>query len=89
LVNHILPLGVLFSISYVELTLITSQTSAATAVTDYILQDSSAAGLRLPSAFRSFLVTLPRSAIIARIGKLSDTDWQAVRERVRLALAQP
>lgn len=66
--------------------LITSQTAGAIAATDYLLQDWSGARLRKPSAFRAFLVTVPRSAITARIGRLSDTDWQSVRERLRLAL---
>ncbi len=66
--------------------LITSQTSAAIAPSDYLLQDWQAAGLRLPSAFRAFLITIPRSALIARIGRLSDADWQEVRARVRVAL---
>ena len=67
--------------------LITSQTTAAIAATDYVLQDWQAAGLRRQSAFRSFLVTMPRSALIARIGKLSQIDWQIVRERVQSAFA--
>lgn len=65
--------------------LITSQTSGAAATTDYVLQDWQAAGLRLPSAFRAFLVTLPRAAILSRIGALSQTDWQEVRARVGIA----
>lgn len=36
---------------------LTSQVSAATQPTDYILQDWSAAGLRLPTAFRTYLST--------------------------------
>src|SRR5215204_3016970 len=52
--------------------LITSQINAATAATDYQLQDWARARLIQPSAFRSFLVTLPRSAIKGRVGKLSD-----------------
>jgi mRNA interferase MazF len=67
--------------------LITSQATAATAPTDYLLQDYAAAGLRLPSAFRAFFVTLPRIAIVAHIGQLSDADWQAVKLRVDRALA--
>lgn len=39
--------------------LITSQTAAAADPTDYLLQDWAQAGLRVPSAFRSFLATLP------------------------------
>jgi mRNA interferase MazF len=71
----------------VILGVITSQIDSATAATDYLLQDWKAAGLRRTSAFRAFLITLPRSAITARLGQLSETDWQAVRERVKVALA--
>src|SRR5690349_4134760 len=66
--------------------LITSQTAAAIGPTDCLLQDWAAEGLRVPSAFRSFVVTVPRSAIFAEVGSLSTHDWQAVRERVRIAL---
>jgi mRNA interferase MazF len=66
--------------------LITSQ-STALGVTDRQLQDWSAAGLRVASVFRSFIVTLPPSANLILIGKLSDRDWKSVRECVKLALA--
>ncbi len=69
--------------------LITSQTAAAIAATDYALLDWRAAGLHRESAFRSFLVTLPRSGLIGWIGKLSERDWLVVRERVQSALAPP
>lgn len=71
----------------VILGIITSQIDSANAATDYLLQDWKAAGLRRTSAFRAFLITLPRSAITARLSQLSETDWQAVRERVKVALA--
>ena len=66
--------------------LITSQTAAAIDATDCALQDWSAAGLKLPSAFRSFFVTLPPSSGPKLIGRLSDRDWDEVRRRVKLAL---
>lgn len=66
--------------------LITNQTAAALAPTDYMLNDWASAGLRLPSAFRSFLVTLPPAANPVLVGRLSDEDWHEVRARVRLAL---
>ena len=69
--------------------LITSQINDANKSTDYVLQDWMEARLTQPSAFRAFIVTLPRSAIIRRLGTLSDRDWRAVRERLTLALAQP
>ena len=43
--------------------LVTSQTSKATSPSDYLLQDWQSAGLRLSSAFRAFIVTLPASAM--------------------------
>lgn len=58
----------------VVLAVITSQTRAATAPTDYVLQDWAAAGLRSPSAFRSYFATLPAASIFAVIGQLSDRD---------------
>lgn len=70
----------------VILGLITSQTASAIRPTDYALQDWSAAGLRLPSAFRAFLVTLPRSAVSAKIGSLTSRDLDGVRLCVKTAL---
>nr|CAA9298991.1 hypothetical protein AVDCRST_MAG63-5041 [uncultured Armatimonadetes bacterium] len=67
--------------------LITSQTAVTFGPTDYVLQDWAGAGLRVPSAFRSFLVTLPPSAHPAFVGHLSEQDWEAVRARVKAALA--
>ncbi len=71
----------------VILAVVTSQTSTANAPSDYLLQDWSAANLRQPSAFRSFLVTLPAASIVAIIGQLSDRDWQEVQACLRTALA--
>jgi mRNA interferase MazF len=65
--------------------LITSQTKGLS-VTDYVLQDWQAAGLRVASAFRSFIVTLPHSANLVVIGRLSDRDWKGVRTCVKTAL---
>jgi mRNA interferase MazF len=70
----------------VVLGLLTSQVDAALAPTDYALEDWASAGLRRPSAFRAFLVTLPAGSV-AVVGHLSDRDWEEVRRRVRLALA--
>ena len=67
--------------------LITSQTAAALGPTDYLLQDWAQAGLRVPSAFRSFLVMLPPSTNPVLVGHLSDRDWQGVRACVKVALA--
>jgi mRNA-degrading endonuclease toxin of MazEF toxin-antitoxin module len=65
---------------------LTTQIRRATAPTDYHLRDWAAAGLRLPSAFRVFLATVP-ATLVTRIGRLSDRDWQEVQARLRLALA--
>ena len=66
--------------------LLTSQTGGATGPTDYRLQDWQTAGLQKPSAFRAFFVTLPRTAITATIGQLSDRDRNEVASRVKAAL---
>jgi mRNA interferase MazF len=49
--------------------LITTRTSGL-GVTDYVLQDWEAAGLRVSSVFRCFIVTLPRTANVMLIGHL-------------------
>lgn len=67
--------------------LITSQTKGL-GETDYALQDWQAAGLRVASVFRSFLVTLPASANLVVIGQLSKRDWQGVTACVKTALAE-
>lgn len=66
--------------------LITSRT-AALGPMDYVLQDWSQAGLRVPSVFRCFFATLPATAHHRVVGHLSDRDWQGVGECVRTALA--
>jgi mRNA interferase MazF len=67
--------------------LITSQAKKL-GETDYILQDWAVAGLQIESIFRSFIVTLPRSANIIQIGHLSERDWQAVRACLKIAFAE-
>lgn len=67
--------------------LITSQIAAALGPTDYLLQDWTQAGLRVPSAFRSFFATLPPSTNPVLVGHLSDRDWRGVRACVKAALA--
>ena len=64
--------------------LITTRTSDL-GVTDYELQDWATAGLRLPSVFRSFIVTLPPSANLLYIGHLSERDWKGVRNCVKVS----
>jgi mRNA interferase MazF len=67
--------------------LITSQTGGLGA-TDYVLQDWDSSGLRVASVFRSFIVTLPISANMTRIGSLSERDWNGVRACIKLAFAE-
>jgi mRNA interferase MazF len=67
--------------------LLTSKLAEATTVTDYVLQDWAAAGLHVPSAFRSFFATLTRTSIIREIGQLTDRDWLEIQSRLRIALA--
>lgn len=66
--------------------LVTTQ-STNLGVTDYVLQDWGAAGLRIPSIFRSFIVTLPPSANVVVIGHLSERDWQGVCDCIKVSLA--
>lgn len=66
---------------------ITTNLPAANTSADHILTDWAAEGLRHPSAFRTFLVTLPQKDILAVIGHLSNTDWTAVRNCLRRAIS--
>jgi mRNA interferase MazF len=70
----------------VILGLITSQTAKAVQPTDYVLQDWKLAGLHSPSAFRTFLATMPTSTVTI-IGHLSDRDWAGVQSCLRQAFA--
>ncbi len=66
--------------------LLTSQLAAATAPSDYSLQDWESAGLRVPSAFRVYIgMVLASDSQV--IGHLSDRDWHQVQARLRIALA--
>ena len=70
----------------VILGVVTSNIGAATATTDHVLSDWSAAGLRLPSAFRAYFgMALPSA--VTTVGRLSARDWRAVQTCVRHALA--
>jgi len=60
---------------------LTSQVQSTTAPVDYVLQDWSVAGLHQPSAFRSYFNTVRASDVVV-IGRLSDRDWQGVRQRL-------
>lgn len=67
--------------------LITSQVVSAVGPTDYALQDWAVAGLRVPSAFRSFLATIPINRDVAFIGRFSERDWAGVQVRLALSLS--
>ena len=67
---------------------VTSQIAKATAPSDYLIVQWDQAGLKVPSAFRAFLWTVPRTAIITTFGRLQPSDWQAVSDRVKRAIAQ-
>jgi mRNA interferase MazF len=66
--------------------LITSQVEVATAATDYVLKYWAHARLRQPSAYRTFLTTIPRSAVYRCIGKLSARDWHSVLRCLQLGI---
>jgi len=66
--------------------LVTSQITSAGAPSDHVIADWAAAGLRVPSAFRAFITTMPRAAVISKLGHLSESDWKAVQECLRRAV---
>jgi len=65
---------------------ITTRVGEATTSADHVLQDWTDAGLMQPSAFRAYLVTRWRRDITRYVGRLSQRDWEAVRQCVRRAL---
>ena len=67
--------------------LITSQLPGKPGPTDHILGDWQRANLNKPSAFRAYLVTLPRKAVSASIGRPSPADWASIVACMRQALA--
>ena len=69
----------------VILAIITTNISASTSPTDYILQDWSAANLNRPSAVRIFLFTLPKNEV-TKIGGLSERDWTEVQKRLQISV---
>jgi mRNA interferase MazF len=68
--------------------LLTTQIQAAKAPTDYLLLDWAKAGLRKPSAFRSYLATLDRIGSV-HVGRLTERDWLGVQASLARALAIP
>ena len=70
----------------VLLALITSQIEKADNEFDAPIYDWQEAGLKLPSAMRSFLFTKPVRDVI-KIGHISAADWPEVQPRLKLAIA--
>jgi mRNA interferase MazF len=70
----------------VLLGILTTKLPATAISTDYLLVDWQAAGLRAPSCFRAYVLTLRRSELTV-IGHLSDQDWNRVRTCVRAAFS--
>lgn len=66
--------------------LLTTNVSQASGPTDCILQDWAASGLRQPTAFRSYLLTMDNDSL-SPIGQLSARDWQNVQTCLARALA--
>ena len=66
--------------------LVTSQIPAVQTATDWLLRDWAGAGLRLPSLFRAFLYTVPRSEVLVRVGKLTQDDWDGVKTSMERAV---
>ena len=66
--------------------LLTTQLASANAPTDYIIEHWAAAGLRQPSAFRSYLAPVD---VAGRppAGHLTDRDWAGVQACLAGALA--
>ena len=67
--------------------IMTSQIQKATTPTDYLLKDWVKAGLHRPSAFRTFLATLPATAATP-IGHCSERDWRGIVDCLRRAIAR-
>jgi mRNA interferase MazF len=69
------------------LAVLTGQVAAATQPTDHVLHDWPAAGLHRPTAYRTFLITLPRQDIVAVIGHVAEQDWTEIQVCLRKSLA--
>jgi mRNA interferase MazF len=67
---------------------LTSQVLRATTPVDYVLADWASAGLRQPSAFRTYL-GMATPAAVRVIGHLSARDWEGVQACLRRAFALP
>ena len=65
---------------------LTTNVAAATAASDYLLQDWQFAGLHSASAFRTYLGMAPKSAV-RHVGHLSQRDWDGVLKCLGVAIA--
>jgi hypothetical protein len=70
----------------VILGLVTTQLAGATAPSDYLPLDWTACGLHKPSAYRTFLFTLPAEDVTV-IGHLTVRDWDGVQTALNSGLA--
>lgn len=70
----------------VILGLLTTQLAGATEPSDHVLLDWNAVGLHKPSAYRTFLFTMPAGSVTL-IGHLSDRDWSGVQTALASAVA--
>jgi hypothetical protein len=66
--------------------ILTTKVPRTPASTDYLLADWLSAGLRAPSCFRAYVITIHRSDLTV-IGHLKDSDWNRVQACVRAAFA--
>jgi mRNA interferase MazF len=82
-VTKVRPAVVIASATYlaerpdVLLGILTTQAPRTMASTDHLLADWQSAGLRAPSWFRAYVLTIHRSELTV-IGHLSDKDWNRV-----------
>jgi mRNA interferase MazF len=92
LITKVRPAVVIASSNYlverpdVLLGILTTKFPATLASTDYLLLEWQAAGLRAPSCFRAYVLTIHRSELTV-IGHLSEQDWNRVQACVRTAFS--
>jgi mRNA interferase MazF len=65
---------------------LTTKIPTPSSSTDYVLADWRAAGLRVKSCFRAYVLTIHRSNATV-IGHLSEHDWKEIQARIRTAFA--
>lgn len=86
------PAVVIASASYLEqrpdvlVGILTTKTPPSPSASDCLLADWQGAGLRAPSWFRVYVLTVHRSELTI-IGRLSEQDWSRVQSCVRGAFA--